>query len=579
MALAAAEQTAGASGLLQRLPAPLRNSPLVALLIAGAASVALVAAVFLWTRAPEYRVLYSNLSEADGGRIITELDARQVPYRFSQGGQAILVPADRVHSLRLQMAEQGLPRGGNIGFELMDDQAFGISQFAERLNFQRGLEGELSRSIESLGPVERARVHIAMPQESVFVRDREPAKASVVLTLYAGRVLTEGQVSAIRHLVASSVPELSADQVTVVNQRGQMLTQDSTNPNDPNGQQLVYRNEIETNYQRRIENILVPIFGANRVRAQVAAQIDFSRREETSERFGPNQQPNQAAVRSLQTNLSYNGNEDLPGGIPGALSNTPPGVAASPIADPAAADDANADGQGDDEQEGDNAQDGADGGNQQETTNSLTRDDVINYEVDRNVAHVRHQNGRIERISAAVVVDYRQERDEAGEWQQIPLTEDELLQVERLAKQAIGFSAKRGDTIEVVNSPFTQDDGRPAVVWWKDPELIRMTQTIGEPFLLLLMVLLVYLLLLRPFIRHYTRETTPAQGQLHATVGGDEDEDAEGEEGKSEEDIVYEKKRRNKALSYQQKLGELRALAQTDPRMVALIARGWMKST
>ncbi|NLC20760.1 MAG: flagellar M-ring protein FliF, partial [Halomonadaceae bacterium] len=212
------------TALLERVQQQLRGNPLILLLIAGAALIAIVVALLMWARAPEYRVLYSNLTEADGGRIISELDGRGVPYRFSAGGTALLVPSDSVHSLRLQLAEQGLPRGGNVGFELMDNQAFGVSQFAEQVNFQRGLEGELSRSIEALGPVSRARVHLAMARSSVFVRDREPAKASVIVTLEPGRVIGEGQVSAIVHMVSSSVPELAAENVTVVDQNSRLLS-------------------------------------------------------------------------------------------------------------------------------------------------------------------------------------------------------------------------------------------------------------------------------------------------------------------------------------------------------------------
>ncbi len=560
--------SAGASGLLQRLPGLLHaNQPLVAL-IAAAALVALVTAVFLWTRAPDYRVLFSNLSEADGGRIISELDTRGVPYQFSQGGQALLVPADQVHSLRLQLAEQGLPRGGNVGFELMDTQAFGISQFAEQVNFQRSLEGELSRSIESLGAVEDARVHLAMARPSVFVREREPAKASVVLTLFGGRSLSEEQVSAIRHLVASSVPELAADQVTIVDQRGQMLSREP-NPNDMDGQQLLYRDEVERSYQQRIENILAPIFGRDRVRAQVSAQIDFSQREETLERFGPNQPPNEAAIRSRQSNVSFSGDEDkLVGGIPGALSNTPPGVAPSPIELAPPDEDDDAQEQADDE-----------GPPPEEPTTSLDREDVINYEVDRTVAHVRQERGLIERLSAAVVVDHRIERNDLGELESVPLSDEELEQVAGLARQAMGFSAERGDTIEVVNSPFSRHDDTVALEWWQDPELMELVVVFGEPLLWLLLLLLAYLLLLRPFIRHYTR---PPQMQaatsagVNVQVGGEEDETGE-DEGKDKDEEPFERPRRNRALGYQQRLAELRQTAQEDPHIVALIVRNWLK--
>ncbi|SDJ35224.1 flagellar basal-body MS-ring/collar protein FliF [Billgrantia gudaonensis] len=565
-------------GSLERVLAPLRNNPLVALLIGGAAFIAIVTALIMWAQSPEYRVLYSNLSEADGGRIISELDSRGVPYRFSQGGQALLVPSDQVHALRLQLAEQGLPRGGNVGFELMDNQAFGVSQFAEQVNFQRGLEGELASSIQALGPVNQARVHLAMARSSVFVRDRKPAEASVVLTLEAGRVLGEGQVSAIVHMVSSSVPDLAAEDVTVVDQDGNLLSRQSAAGSDLDGTQLDYIAEVEHSYQQRIENILIPLLGRERVRAQVAAQIDFSRREQTAERYAPNQAPNDAAVRSRQSSLSYDGGDDLAMGIPGALSNTPPGTAPSPIATPD--DDA-----GEDEEaaEGDDGEGNAAEQEEQQALRNLRQDDVVNYEVDRSVEHIQHRRGRVERLSAAVVVDYREERNDEGEWESNPLSDEEIEQIRRLIRQAIGFSQARGDEIEVVNSPFSHSDDEEEVVeWWQSPEVHALALTIGRYLLVALGILLTYLLILRPLIKRYTQQpvlsTATPGGALSVRVGDDEagnDGDQSMVEG--EEDRPYPKpKRRRKSSAYEDHLTELREMAQEDPRMIAMIVRNWM---
>ncbi|PXX96762.1 flagellar basal-body MS-ring/collar protein FliF [Halomonas sp. LBP4] len=546
---------------LERLMAQLRANPLIPLMIAGAASIAIVVALLMWARSPEYRVLYSNLTEADGGRIIGELDNRGVPYRFSQGGQALLVPGDQVHGLRLQLAEQGLPRGGNVGFELMDGQAFGISQFAEQVNFQRGLEGELARSMESLGPVERARVHLALAKQSVFVRDREPAKASVILTLHGGRVMSEGQVNAIVHMVSSSVPELAADDVTVVDQNGRLLSMQGAKGRDLDGTQLDYINEVERSYQRRIENILVPILGRDNVRAQVAAQIDFSRREETSERYGPNQPPNEAAVRSRQSSLSYNGGDDLAQGIPGALSNTPPGTAPSPIERP----------EGEEGEEGDAAG--------LQALNNLRRDDVTNYEVDRSVAHVEHRLGQVERLSAAVVVNFRDDLDENGEPVRTALAPEEIAQIERLVRQAMGFSAARGDEVEVVNSPFSRVDERGETPeWWQSPQVHQLALTLGRYLLVALAALLLYLLILRPLIKRHTQApvTLPQPAPtLRAQVGGSDDEDPAAT-GDEEDTYAPPRRRKRKSSAYEQNLSDLREMAHEDPRMVAMIVRSWM---
>lgn len=518
----------------------------------------------MWASSPEYRVLYSNLNEADGGRIIAELDSRAVPYQFSAGGQALLVPSDQIHTLRLQLAEQGLPRGGNVGLELMDTQTFGISQFAEQVNYQRGLEGELARSMESLGPVERVRVHLSLAKPSVFIRDREPAKASVILTLLPGRVLGEGQVSAIVHMVSSSVPELAAQDVTIVDQNGRLLSADTTRGSDLDGTQLEYIAEVERSYQRRIEHILTPILGSTNVRAQVAAQIDFSRREQTSERYGPNQPPNEAAVRSRQLSLSFDGDDPLASGIPGALSNSPPGTAPSPINQP----------------------DGEEGEEEvpPEALRSLRQEDVVNYEVDRSVEHVQQRLGQIERLSAAVVVNYRDVINDEGELERVALTDVEVAQIERLVRQAMGFSQVRGDQVEVVNSPFADTrEEMTETVWWKQPETLAMAGTLGRYLLVALAALLIYLLILRPLIKRYTQPPvtapTATPGRTLSTSVGDEDDESDDEAEGDDDDTYSDKpKRRRKTSLYEHNLNDLREMAQEDPRMVAMIIRSWMNN-
>ncbi|MDT8879206.1 flagellar basal-body MS-ring/collar protein FliF [Halomonas saccharevitans] len=554
----------GAAGFA-RLKEQLRGNPLVFLLIAGAASIAIIVALLMWAQSPDYRVLYSNLSQADGGSIINELDTRGVPYRFSQGGQALLVPANRVHTLRLQLAEQGLPKGGNVGFELMENQAFGISQFAEQINYQRGLEGELSRSMESLGPVKGARVHLALAKDSVFVRDREPAKASVVLTLHPGRVLGEGQINSIVHMVSSSVPELAAEAVTVVDQDGRLLTAPQSNGLGMDGTQLEYIAEVERSYQQRIESILAPILGNENVKAQVTAQVDFSRREETSERYAPNQPPNEAAVRSRQSSVNYSGSDDLAGGIPGALSNTPPGAAASPVENPP------------EEEEGGEAEQA--GEDTPQATRNLNRDDVINYEVDRRISHVQHRRGQVERLSAAVVVNYRPTPNEQGVMQPTPLSEVEIDQIERLVRQAMGFSQARGDEIAVVNSPFTQTEPEiEPLEWWQQPDVQQLALNLGRYLLVGLAILLIYLLILRPLIKRATQAPQPATQpapSFQARVG-EEDEQSATVDGR-EDETTYDKPRRaRKASGYEDNLKDLREMAEEDPRMVAMIVRSWM---
>ncbi|PWW13763.1 MULTISPECIES: flagellar basal-body MS-ring/collar protein FliF [Pseudidiomarina] len=559
--------------------AKLKQTGMVPLLIGGAAFIGLVFALVMWASAPEYRVLYSNLSEADGGRIVTQLDTMQVPYQLNGNG-TILVPSNDVHKLRLQMAEQGLPQGGNAGFSLMDNQAFGISQFAEQVNFQRALEGELASSMESLGPVLKARVHLAMAKASVFVREREPAKASVILTLHPGRKLGDGQVQAIIHMVSSSVPELAPEQVTVVDQYGSLLS--NSNQEDAQiGSKLEYIHQLERSYQERIENILSPILGRDNIQAQVVAEVDFAKREATAERYSPNQTPETAAIRSIQRNLSMQGNGQGASGVPGALSNTPPGVAASPIESITNADEATT----------------ADNANPQQ----IQQDQVVNYEVDRTVEHVDHQRGQLQRLSVAVVINHRSVLDEEGVPQLVPRSEEELDYINRLVRQAMGFSEVRGDQLEVVNSVFvrqrTTDEQLP---WYEQPSMVDFIKQLARYVVAGIGVLLLYLLILRPLLKRYApapavTETPETRGRLRAVVGDDDDDavaansnnrsrragggyadddELEVDDNTPSDPFHWPKQQRN--ASYVQALAKAKEAAQSNPRQVARILQNWM---
>ena len=352
-----------------------------------AALFALIAGAWLWGQTPDYRVLYSNLSDRDGGSIIESLQQMNIPYKFAEGGGALLVPTGQVHEARLKLASQGLPKGGSVGFELMENQKFGITQFAEQVNYQRAMEGELARSVQTIGAVAAARVHLAIPKPSVFVKEQLKPSASVVLSLQGGRLLDSAQVSAIVHLISSSVPELSAKNVTVVDQNGTLLSANhgGTSSDGLDANQLKYVQQVEQGYIRRIEALLTPLLGANNIRAQVSADIDFSRIEQTSESYKPNQNPAENVVRSQQTSEAMSGSGLNAGGVPGALTNQPPVPATAPIVAGAGATGANAAG---------NA-----------NLSSLQKDSTINYEVDRTIRHTVLPVGSIKRLSVAVVVN------------------------------------------------------------------------------------------------------------------------------------------------------------------------------
>lgn len=554
---------------LEALSTLFRSQPLLPLLLAGAAVIAVVVALLLWAREPEYRVLFSGLSEADGGQIIGELDKRAISYRLGEGGNTIMVPSDKMNALRLQLAEQGLPKGGGIGFELLDKQAFGVSQFAEHLNYQRGLEGELSRTIESLGPVAKARVHLVMAKQSVFVRDREAARASVVLTLQPGRELGQSQANAIVHLVTSSVPELNVDAVTVVDQNGRLLSRTHGDNPGLDGSQLNYVREVERTYQRRIEDILTPLLGNQNVHAQVVAQIDFSSRESTAERYAPNQDPNEAAVRSQQTSEHVLEGDDAGRGVPGALTNSPPNTPAptratapTPAANAANTTAASAA----------NAADTKGGKNEK----SLQSERMINYEVDRNVEHVKSSLGNIQRLTTAVVVNYRTVLKDGTPTPE-PLSKEELENINNLVRQAMGFTESRGDALQVINSPFVETEiavAEPA--WWKTPEAYNLLMSAMRYLLVGFAALTLWWLVLRPMQRRHgelnrlalASESEPGTALVPTATGT-----AVMIAGQDPAPHTLPRK----SAVYEQNMQSLQQIAAEDPRLVAMIVRGWMK--
>ena len=293
----------------------------------------MLAGVWSWSQTPNYTVLFSNLGEKDGGAVIAALGAQNIPYKVEQGGATIMVPGDKANELRLQLASQGLPKGGIVGFELMDVQKLGMSQFNEQITYQRGLEGELARTIQSISSVSSARVHLAIPKQTAFLRDEEKPTASVVLTLYSGRTLEPSQVAGIVNLVASSVPKLSPDQVSIIDQQGNLLARKrDARMGGLDATQLEYVRHVEKSYMDRIQNILLPLLGEGNFRAQVAADVDFDSTEQTSEVYKPNPTPT-TAIRSQQTSDNTT-NQPQPVGVPGALTNQPPAPATAPITTP-----------------------------------------------------------------------------------------------------------------------------------------------------------------------------------------------------------------------------------------------------
>jgi flagellar M-ring protein FliF len=554
------------SALAERL----RAQPKLPLIVGAAAIVAAAAAFMLWSRAPDYGVLYTNVSDRDGGAIIASLQQMNVPYKFTEGGSAILVASDKVPELRLKLAAQGLPKGGGVGFELLDNQKFGTSHFAEQVNYQRGLEGELARSIESIGSVEAARVHLALPKASLFVRDQKKPSASVVLTLHRGRAIDEGQVSAIVHMVSSSVPELNAKSVTVVDQHGNLLSAANAGARGLDVSQLKYAQEIEQGYIRRIEAILQPILGASNVRAQVAAEIDFSVVERTEESYSPNQAPRAPAIRSQTSSESLQQGVTPPGGVPGALSNQPPQTPTAPITAPGTTP-PNAPA---------NAQAAAPGAATATAASALSgpgssrKDVTTNYELDRSIRHVQQAAGGVKRLSVAVVVNHRDAPDADGKRVQRALAPAEVEQIRNLVKEAMGFSQERGDSLNVVNSAFARDQGDeagPELPFWRDPANLGLAMTATQYLLFAVLALFAWFAVARPLLRKHLGPPVVAAPVVPGPIPtGDPVED--------EAQAAQHNARLREAERQKADLDYAHQTADQDPRLVATLIKHWMNS-
>jgi len=531
------------------------------LMLGLAALGAVVAATWLWSANPTYGVLFTNLSDRDGGAIIAQLSQMNIPYKNAEGG-TLLVPQEQVHEARLRLASAGLPKGSVVGFELMETQKFGVTQFQEQVNYQRALEGELARSVQALAPVANARVHLALPKQSGFLRDRQPPTASVLIQLHNGKVLDRAQVAGIVHLVSASVPELNPKNVSVVDQHGNLLASERSATAGMDAAQLEYVAQIEANTIKRIEDILLPIVGPGNVRAQVTADVDFSQVENVAETYGPNQAADKASIRSQSTNESSAPGPGTPQGIPGALSNQPPVPPTAPINGQAAPLAAN--------------QPGAAGGN------STRREAVTNFEVDKTVRHERRASGQIRRLTAAVVLNYRSVKmpapaaagagpantgagaAAAATVQQTALSEKELQSINALVREAMGFNPQRGDSLNVVNAPFSTPEFAPVepVPVWKQPDVIALAKEGGKAMLFLLLTMIVVFGVVRPALRNIGVRTVavPASAETPAQAALPSPEAAEA------------------AAQLLSPLDQVRQLAKNDPATVANVVRAWVGS-
>lgn len=547
----------------------------IGLIVAIAAIVAVVVGSILWSRQPDFKVLFSNLGEKDGGSIIAVLEKQNTPYKLSPSG-AIMVHAEQVHQVRLKLAAQGLPHGGMVGFELMENQKFGISQFAEQVNYQRGLEGELARTIMSIGAVQAARVHLAIPKPSVFVREELKPTASVMLSLYPGRALDAAQVAGITHLISSSVPQLQAGNVSILDQNGSLLSSLKNKLTEAglDATQIKYVREIENGISARIEQILKPMLGSDNFKVQVAADIDFSQSEQTAETFRPNNTPEASAIRSRQNNETASISQPA-GGVPGALTNQPPVPATAPLTAPAvggAAAPARP-GQADPEERGKIDAAGItaplDAAGQPLNT---SKNATVNYELDRTIRHTKQGMGAIRRLTAAVVVNHRAGTDaKTGKDITRPLSDDEMKQINDLVREAMGFSQARGDSLSVANAPFTASSkDEISLPIWKDPDNIGYAKDLVKYLLIAAIIAFLYFKVIQPSLKTMFPEPEKDADDIAGVAGAAGSAQIGGDDEEYEGSVQID--------HYAAKVQKARDLAQSDPKAVANIIREWMNA-
>ena len=544
--------------------APTVNLRPLLLLIGIAAAVAAGVAVMLWWQGPNWSVLYGNLEANDASQVVQALQTAGIKYKLNDTTGAVMVGASQVREARLKLASQGLPESSNSGLDLLNkDSGIGVSQFMETARYQYALETELARTITTIKSVVAARVHLAITQQSAFIRERHPGSASVMLQLRPGGRLEPEQVQAIVHLVASSIPDLGADEVTIVDQQGRLLTQAGSPQATMQSERFAAAQHIEESYAQRVEALLAPLFGAGRVRAQVTVDLDAMENEESHEQY----KPDSAVVRSEQTaEQSAPAGSAAGGGVPGALTNQPPagGTVAAAVPAPAQSGNANA-------PTGTTTLAGAAGGKSNTGTadvpESVSKQATRNFEIDRTLSYKREPGGRIKRLTVAVLVDNPTRLGADGKTTAAPLSSTQIDDITKLVKNTVGFDETRGDSVSVVSEAFHAEAAEltpEAVPIWQRP----MVQDIARLALGALLLLAIALGVLRPMIRSLTAATlTPA---LAGSGSGAHGISGELPGGGSAADGAPA------PLAYEQQIVQAKTLVAQDPKRVAQVVKTWV---
>ncbi|TXR54931.1 flagellar basal body M-ring protein FliF [Reinekea thalattae] len=518
------------------------------LLVALSATIALALGVVLWMQKERYRPLMNSTNSFDAAELIEVLQGQKIDFDIDPSSGVILVKQSDLHAARLAVAGAGLSDDQTVGYELLDeDQPLGQSQFMENARYLRSLEGELARTISSINQVRLARVHLAIPARSVFVRNQREPTASVFVELYAGAELDNSSVKAVRNLVSTSIPELKDENVSIVDQRGRLLSDSEENLEDEmTNRQFDYQRRIEENLVSRINSILSPILGTEKFQAEVSADIDFTKVEQAEELYNPDL----IALRSEQTIEEERVNEPE-GGIPGALSNQPPTDAEAP-----------------------EVVEGGEGG---ATIPRSSRDEATrNYEVDRTLSYTQFQQGRVRRLTVAVVIDDIKVLDpETGELVEQEWDPESILRLRTLVQDAVGYDASRGDSINVINSTFlgVGDDLEPEP-FYTQPWFWEVLKYFGTGLFLLILLFGV----IRPAFRNLTASgEEDLQDSLEdaALANLDVDEDLISDDRvtlSTADDFTLP----GPSESFERQLEALRGLIADDPGRVALVLKRWI---
>lgn len=511
----------------------LKNSRVLIILLTAAVITAV--SVSIWIKSPEYQILYNHLSDEDGAAIINHLNKMRIPYQFTDVSGEISVPKNKVYDIRLRLAEKNLPRGGGIGFELLDKEKFGISQFNEQINYQRALEGELARTIQRINIVKSARIHLAFPKSSLFLQENKKPSASVVVELQNGRMLNVDQINAILHLISSSVSNLSVENITIVDQLGDLLNQPFSNHQEVNNLHFKYSEDIESRYRNRIKNILEPLVGIGNVYAQVTAQIDFNDQEETEEKYLPNSNHKNQAIRSYQNSTHDQvNNKDTPTSLSNSVilnkkiekNNKKLNNTYNPL------------------------------------NSNINHDNTVNYELNHSVSHIKMNIGEIKRLSAAVLINYVKDKNGKS----IPFTPEKIKNIEYLIRETIGYSKSRGDSIHVVNASFAKYNEKIPVKL-KHLDSFESSNFVFS-FTPWLLVLIVLFYLLKRYVCPSSRNNT-IQNRI-------QNEKKHIEQCENIEKNIADQEDMKNTLNTDKLIHQICNISNQNPRTIALIIRKWM---